>query len=44
MASETSLPSHGLGAPSGHQGDTAGHEAVIYRITLTEKTGRFEQR
>ena len=44
MASETSQPSHGLGAPSGHRADTAGHEAVIYRITLTEKTGRFEKR
>lgn len=37
MVSETARPSHG------HRADTAGRHAVIYRITLTEKTGRFER-
>jgi hypothetical protein len=53
MASASGQPSHGLGpdgVPSGsaqraaevHRADTAGKEAVLYRIRLTEKTGRFE--
>lgn len=49
MTSATSQPSHGL-APneetkaSGHAADTAGHDAVLYRIRLHERTGRFEHR
>ncbi|MCE9579081.1 MAG: pyridoxamine 5'-phosphate oxidase family protein [Deltaproteobacteria bacterium] len=39
----TSSPgAHGMS--SAHRADTAGHEAVIYRIHLDEKTGRFEKR
>lgn len=51
MTSATSQPSHGLGeagaAASGaseHRRDTSGHEPVIYRIRLRERTGRFEHR
>lgn len=44
MTSETSQPTHGLEASDLHRDDAAGHHAVIYRITLTEKTGRFEKR
>jgi nitroimidazol reductase NimA-like FMN-containing flavoprotein (pyridoxamine 5'-phosphate oxidase superfamily) len=51
MTSATSQPTHGL-APTGtdetataaHRSDTAGHEAIIYRIRLHERTGRFERR
>lgn len=42
MTSESAQPSHGMS--SAHRADTAGHEAVIYRIHLDEKTGRFEKR
>jgi nitroimidazol reductase NimA-like FMN-containing flavoprotein (pyridoxamine 5'-phosphate oxidase superfamily) len=44
MTSETSQPSHGTTDSGGHRAETAGHEAVIYRVTLLEKTGRFEKR
>ena len=44
MASETAHPSHGLGAPSPHRQDTGGKKAVLYRIRLDEKSGRFEKR
>ncbi len=37
MVSETARPSHGHGA------DTKGRHAIVYRIALTEKTGRFER-
>ncbi|MGZ4558151.1 MAG: pyridoxamine 5'-phosphate oxidase family protein [Mycobacteriaceae bacterium] len=53
MASASGQPSHGLGpdgVPSGsaqrvaedHRADTAGKGAVLYRLRLTEKSGRFE--
>lgn len=37
MVSATATPSHG------HHADTAGRHAIIYRVALTEKTGRFER-
>jgi nitroimidazol reductase NimA-like FMN-containing flavoprotein (pyridoxamine 5'-phosphate oxidase superfamily) len=40
MVSETAQPSHGLS----HQHDTKGFQAVVFRILLSEKTGRFEKR
>jgi hypothetical protein len=42
MTSQTSQPSHGM--EQTHRQDVAGHSAIIYRIHLTEKTGRFEKR
>ena len=42
MTSESSQPSHGM--PSPHQQDVGKMEAVVYRIRLTEKTGRYEKR
>lgn len=36
MASETARPTHGA--------DTRGRSAVLFRIRLTERTGRFEAR
>ena len=44
MTSESAQPSHGLGDVAQHRADTAGRKAVIYRIVLDEKTGRFEKR
>lgn len=49
MTSTTAQPSHGLASgeeakSSVHRTDTAGHEAVLYRIRLHERTGRFEHR
>jgi len=42
MTSETAQPSHGLS--ESHKHDTAGFHAVVFRIKLNEKTGRFEKR
>lgn len=42
MASQTSQPSHGL--EQTHRHDTGGKNAIIYRIRIHEKTGRFEKR
>lgn len=42
MTSETAHPSHGLG--KGHNEDVKAFTAVVFRIKLTEKTGRFEKR
>lgn len=42
MTSETAQPSHGLSAA--HRTDTSGKSALLYRIVLGEKTGRFEKR
>lgn len=39
MVSETARPTHGE-----HRADTAHHVAVIYRLRLRERTGRFERR
>lgn len=48
MTSETAQPSHGMpGSPShpgGHAADVAHVEAVLFRIRLHERTGRFERR
>ncbi len=42
MSSETSQPTHGL--VETHRTDTHHIKAVVYRIRLKEKTGRFEKR
>lgn len=42
MSSQTSQPSHGL--EQAHRQDTHLVKAVVYRIRLEEKTGRFEKR
>lgn len=42
MSSETSQPTHGLEGT--HRMDTHLMKAVVYRIRLKEKTGRFEKR
>ena len=41
---ETGLSPSFPGGTSSHRIDTSGRPAVIYRIRLTRKTGRFEQR
>jgi len=41
---ETGLSPSLPGGTSSHRIDTSGRPAVIYRIRLTKKTGRFEQR
>ena len=40
ITSQTSQPSHGMA----HQQDVGQIQAVVYRIRLTEKTGRYEKR
>jgi uncharacterized protein len=40
ITSVTSQPTHGIEA---HQLETDGHKAVVYRIRIIEKTGRFEK-
>lgn len=42
ITSQTSMPSHGV--QQTHRADTHGVKAVVYRIKLHEKTGRFEKR
>lgn len=42
MVSATARPSHGTS--HGHGADVHGQQAVVYRIRLSEKTGRFEER
>jgi uncharacterized protein len=41
ITSETSMPTHGI---EGHQLETDGSKAVVYRIKIAEKTGRFEKK
>lgn len=41
MTSETSVPTHGIEA---HQNDEGGMKAIIFRIAVKEKSGRFEKR
>lgn len=41
LTSQTSWPSHGV---EHHHGDSFGKKAIIYKLTLNEKTGRFEKR
>jgi uncharacterized protein len=45
-ASETgpSLQGEGTASSEAHRGDTAGKTAILFRIRLQEKTGRFEKR
>jgi nitroimidazol reductase NimA-like FMN-containing flavoprotein (pyridoxamine 5'-phosphate oxidase superfamily) len=42
ITSETSQPSRAT-TPSTHARSVAGRPSVVYRIRLTEKTGRFER-
>jgi hypothetical protein len=42
MISETAIPSHGRVSP--HHAGAAEHEAVVFRVVLDRKTGRFERR
>lgn len=42
MASQTSQPSHGL--EQTHRHDISGKQAIIYKIKLLKKSGRFEKR
>lgn len=42
LTSETAQPSHGLA--ESHRADTKGFSAVVFKIHLKEKTGRFEKR
>lgn len=42
MTSESATPSHGMQAA--HRADTTGHTPVMYRLRLSDKTGRFEKR
>lgn len=42
ITGETTLPSHAT-TPSTHARAVSGQPSVVYRIRLTEKTGRFER-
>jgi nitroimidazol reductase NimA-like FMN-containing flavoprotein (pyridoxamine 5'-phosphate oxidase superfamily) len=44
VTSETAVPSHGLDPSAVHRADVAGRHAVVYRIVISERTGRFEKR
>lgn len=44
VASETALSSHVSPVGGGHAVDMGNKKAIIYRIRLTERTGRFETR
>lgn len=44
LSSESAVPSHALEPSAVHRADVAGRTPVVYRIAITEKTGRFEQR
>lgn len=45
MADEANRPTHGMGGmPTDHQADVHGQSAVVFRIRLHTKTGRFERR
>jgi nitroimidazol reductase NimA-like FMN-containing flavoprotein (pyridoxamine 5'-phosphate oxidase superfamily) len=43
MTSETAQPTHAF-SDSHHQNDIKGFHAVVFRIKLTEKSGRFEKK
>jgi nitroimidazol reductase NimA-like FMN-containing flavoprotein (pyridoxamine 5'-phosphate oxidase superfamily) len=43
-ASETSVPAHGLKPSVMKNGESKYRDAVLFRIKITEKTGRFEKR
>ena len=42
MTSETLMASQGATIPAGHATRSGNHQAVVYRIRVSEKTGRFE--
>ncbi|HMA45097.1 MAG TPA: pyridoxamine 5'-phosphate oxidase family protein [Gemmatimonadales bacterium] len=44
VTSETAVPSHGLDPSAVHRADATGRPAVVYRIVIGERTGRFEKR
>lgn len=44
VTSETALPSYGLDPSEVHRADVAGRHVVVYRIVISERTGRFEKR
>lgn len=44
ISSDTAAPTHGFGPSDVHRADVAGRHAVVYRIAIREKTGRFEKR
>lgn len=44
VTSETAVPSHGLDPSIVHRADVTGRPAVVYRIVIGERTGRFEKR
>jgi hypothetical protein len=44
VSSETAAPTHGMESSEVHRADVAGRHAVVYRIVIREKTGRFERR
>ena len=44
LVSETSQPAHGREPSRAHGAATGGQPAVVYRLLLGEKTGRFEKR
>lgn len=41
ITGKTEQPTHGINT---HKQDTVGHEAILFRIKLNNKTGRFEKR
>jgi hypothetical protein len=43
-ASQTSQPAAGQRLAHVHGGGTSNHEAILYRLMLTEKLGRYEKR
>lgn len=44
ISSDTAAPTHGLDPSDVHRADVAGRHAVVYRIVIREKSGRFEKR
>ncbi len=44
VTSETAVPSHGLDPSAVHRADVTGRHAVVYRIVIGERSGRFEKR
>jgi uncharacterized protein len=44
LASQTSQPMAGQRLAHVHGGGASNHEAILYRLVLTEKSGRYEKR
>ena len=44
LASESATPPQGLLLGQAHRADLAGPTAVLYRLVLDEKSGRYEKR